>query len=269
MADPIGLSATRMDIFTKSYLAQSAIPEGAVVIHYVAGTDDEVILPAAANAKLIAGVSVSAGTATAGTDRIAVQKLGQAPVLLGAGLSVVVGDELVIANSSGHVKKRQAGDADSQVIGVSEVTFTAGSNADLISAFLCIGRREVQTTFVGSATNALAASTQYLGAPGTHATTLPIAIGIAGRAGVLGELYVNCSTLAGGSDHCSFTVVKSSDNGATLVSTTLTCNLGAAVYATSDTTNWPAVAAGDVLYIATNSSGTTIKGITAQFKVLA
>src|SRR5690348_6729531 len=115
---PITNSARRIasDVFPVSYLSQAAIPEGAVVCYNVAGTDDEVVLPGAANAGAVAGVSMSAGpltsgvggTSTAGTDRVAVQKLGRAKVLLAAGQVCVRGDLAVVFNASGHVASRQS-----------------------------------------------------------------------------------------------------------------------------------------------------------------
>jgi hypothetical protein len=132
----IGLSATRMVVWAKSYEAEvGSIAEGAVVIHSTAD-DDKVKLPAAAGAPKVAGVCMSAGGPAIG-ERIEVQKAGQAVVLLAAGLSCVRGDELIVANSSGHVKVRAAETA-CVIVGRAEVAHTSGAAAEFIPCTLTL-----------------------------------------------------------------------------------------------------------------------------------
>ena len=176
---PITLSANRIaeDVFPVSYLSQSTIPEGAVCVYNVGGTDDEVILPGAANAGAICGVSMSAGIITsgvqtgsvAGTDRVVVQKLGRAKCLLLAGATCARGDVAVIANASGHVKSRVLNGTTAGVVGTFAQTKTAGSNADFVWVDLTLGYTEIVQLVSGFASTAPGAATKFLSAPGTGA----------------------------------------------------------------------------------------------------
>jgi hypothetical protein len=129
----IGLSATREVVWAQSYQAAASLPEGTVVVYTA---QDTVGLPSGAGAAGVAGVVTDSGTVATG-DRCNVQKAGIALVLLAAGQTVTIGQELVVANSSGHVKALAA-ETGCVIVGRSEQAFTAGSNADPIMCTLVL-----------------------------------------------------------------------------------------------------------------------------------
>lgn len=134
MALLANLSAEDNWLFTESRLAEVAVAEGCVVVEGTANGNCK--LPAGALASRAVGVSTSAGTSDGSTEKITIGVLGRGKVLLGATLTVAAGDELVISNASGHVRKRVAGDASGAVIGRALVGRTAGAAAEFISAFI-------------------------------------------------------------------------------------------------------------------------------------
>ena len=128
-----GLSATRKVIWSLSYQAASVLPEGTVVVYT---GQDMVGLPAGAGAAGVAGVVTDAGSVAVG-DRADCQKSGIAIVLLAAGQTVTAGQELVVANASGHVKAFAA-EAGCVIVGRAEQSFTAGANADPLMCTLIL-----------------------------------------------------------------------------------------------------------------------------------
>lgn len=123
-------------LYSENLLGEVAIAEGCVVVEGTA--DDAVKLPAGALASRIRGVSISAGTSNGTTEKVAVASIGICPVLLAATLTIARGDELVVANASGHVRKRVAADATGCVVGTSKVDRTAGATAEFITCSLNI-----------------------------------------------------------------------------------------------------------------------------------
>lgn len=119
----------------------------------------------------------------------------------------------------------------------------------------------------GASGDTVGAATKYLPRAGNVASAqAPLAI--VTRAGVLRSLRVSLNVAPGGSDTAIFTVQKSSDNGATWTDTTLTCTVTGSAKSASDTTHFPAVAAGDLLAVKAVSSAGTAAGPVASFELL-
>jgi len=124
------------DVFSWNYACGAATSEGAVC---VAGSDyDSVALPAGAAATKVVGVAKN-GTGASG-ERLTVQKLGIANVLALASTTITQGDELITANSSGHVKS-WTNETAVDVVGIAMETRTIGSAAEMIPVELRMYRR--------------------------------------------------------------------------------------------------------------------------------
>ena len=129
-------ASVSVDVFTWNYACTAAVSEGAVL---VAGSDyDQAVLPAGAADKKIVGVAKN-DTGASG-DRVNVQILGIANVLAAASSTINQGDELITANTSGHVKS-WTNETAVDVVGVAMETRTIGSSAELIPVILRIYRR--------------------------------------------------------------------------------------------------------------------------------
>lgn len=129
-------ASQKVDIFTWNYACTAAVSEGAVL---VAGSDyDQAVLPAGAADKKIVGVATN-DTGASG-DRVNVQKIGIANVLAAASATITQGDELITANSSGHVKS-WVNETAVDVVGVAMETRTIGATAELIPVELRMYRR--------------------------------------------------------------------------------------------------------------------------------
>lgn len=125
-----------VDIFSWNYACTAAVSEGAVL---VAGTDyDQAVLPSGAAATKVVGVAKNPTGATG--ERVTVQKLGIANVLAVASTTITQGDELITANSSGHVKS-WTNETAVDVVGVALETRTIGSAAEMIPVELRMYRR--------------------------------------------------------------------------------------------------------------------------------
>lgn len=129
----IGLSATRVVTQAKNMSCTDASAyEGAVVMH---NTDDDDTCKLATGAAVpkVCGViaSYTGPTGTTALDRVLVQTAGQASVLLAATATVVRGDLLITANSSGHVKA-WTNETSCTVIGYCLTAKTAGAAAEMI-----------------------------------------------------------------------------------------------------------------------------------------
>jgi hypothetical protein len=274
-AASITQSAGRINgIFDVSQLAQASIPEGAVLAYQTSSTDDnDAILPGAANAQGLCGISTSAGsipggTATSGSDFVLVQKVGRAKVLLAASTTVARGQLCVVANSSGHCTARTQWSSTAEALGWFAQSHTSGSSAEFVSVDLSMHTIETCMPCFGSASTAIVAATKYLGSAGTTtAGRAQIVLGVCARAAVLRNLACSTSTAPAGSDTAISVVQKSSDNGGTWSDTTLTATITGTAKAAQDYTHAPTVAAGDLLAIKVTSSGTTAAGCAAQFSI--
>lgn len=275
LASSITLSAARISgIFDVTNLAQSAIPEGAVVQYQTSSTDDnDVLLPTAANQFNIAGVSMGAGqiplgTASAGNDFLAVQKLGRAKVLLAASTTVTRGQQCVVANSSGYTTFRNPWTTSAQVLGYFAQSHTSGSTAEYVMVDLALAPVEIAQPIVGQSVTAIGAATKYLVAGGTAAASATaVVLFVCPQAGVLRTLTATATTAAGGSDTGIVTVYRNAVSGNTyagFATTALTCTLtssGAGSNFIQDTTHTVACNAGDLIAIQVVSSGATLAGV--------
>lgn len=274
-AGSITSSAARIaGIFDVSNLAQAAIPEGAVVAYQTALTDDnDALLPTGANAIGLSGVSmgagtVPAGTATSGSDYIAVQKHGRAKVLLKASTTCTKGQLAVVANASGHVVPRTQFTTSAQVVGYFAQDHTSGTSPEYVMVDLFFHNVEICQSVFGAASTAIGAATRYLSSAGTGASSATaVVLEVVPFAGVLRNFFASAVTAPGGADTGIFTVYKSSDNGATFTATTLTCTISAAGKSANDITHFPAVAAGDLLAIQVVSTAGTLAGCSASFQL--
>lgn len=279
LAGSIVSSAARISgIFDVSNLAQSAIPEGGIVQYQTASTDDnDVLLPTTANQFNIAGVSmgagsVPAGTATSGSDFVAVQKLGRAKVLLASSTTVTRGQQAVVANSLGHTTSRTQWSTSAQVIGYFAQSHTSGVNPEYVMVDLALAPVEIAQPIVGQSVTAIgAAATRYLVAAGTAAASATAAVlFVCPQAGVLRTLVATATTAAGGTDTGIVTVYRNTWGGATysgFASTALTATLtsaGATGFVVTDTTHTVAVNQGDLIAIQVVSSGAILAGVNAS-----
>lgn len=128
------LSAAENCLFTLSRLAEVPVAEGCAVV--VGTAEGNCKLPGGALASRVLGISRSAGTSNGVDEKISINCLGEGPALLGATLSIAEGDELVVANASGHLRKRVVGDAAGCVVGTSRVTRTAGALPEFITIYV-------------------------------------------------------------------------------------------------------------------------------------
>lgn len=119
-----------------------------------------------------------------------------------------------------------------------------------------------------NATGAIGAATRFPTTAGGPGSALEVAVGLVTRTGILRNLYASLVTAPGGTDTVAFTVRKSSDNGATWSSTTLTCTITGTAKGASDTTHAPAVTAGDLLSVQMVSSAGTAATPAIAFEVL-
>lgn len=276
----VNKAATRIadDLFTVSYLAGSAgIQDGCIVVR--GSDDDSCALPAAALAKGILGVSKSAGpfgsgtgqtgAATSGVDRVAVQKLGRARVLVAANTTVNRGEDCVIANSSGHGRSRVPSEGTCGILGQFAQSKTTGANPEFVEVDLEIETLEQSSTVMGGSTNAaIGAATKYLASPGVAVAAAQIPLYVAPQAATIRNLRAQLGTAPGGSDTVAFTVQKSSDNGATWADTALTATISAAGKSASDVSDVVSIAAGDLLAIKVVSSGATAAFPSCSFQVV-
>lgn len=278
LATSITLSAARISgIFDVNNLAQSAIAEGAVVQYQTAATDDnDVLLPTAANQFNLAGVSMGAGlipsgSATAGSDFVAIQKLGRAKVLLAASTTVTRGQQCVVANSSGHTTSRTGWTTSAQVLGYFAQSHTSGAQAEFVMVDLALAPVEIAQPIVGQSITAIGAATKYLVAAGTDAANAAARVlFVCPQAGTLRTLTASATTAAGGSDTGIVTVYRNTWGGLTysgFAATTITATLaatGATSFFIQDTTHTVAVNAGDLVAIQVVSSGITLAGVNAS-----
>lgn len=276
MATPITLSAARKaGILDNVYLAQSAIAEGQVVVHKAAGADQDVILPAAASAMGIAGVSMAGGqsgaTTTAGTDMIAVQWHGRAKCKLAAGLTATRGQYAQVNDTSGNVLARTQWSFSAQSLGTFAQTKTAGSNADFIEVDLCPTPIELVRPVTGGCTGTIGAATKYLTAPGQGVAAAAIALYVARFSGeVARNLQASLGTAPGGADTVIYTVYKNplvSGSYTGWAATTITCTISAAGVSASDLTHTVSLNQGDMLAVQVVSSNVTAAAPTCTFDV--
>jgi|SRR5579871_6488532 len=273
----VGAAATAIadDVFPVSYLSQSAIPGGAVVCYNAGGTapnnNDEVVLPGAVNAGQIAGVSRSfgpytsgaGGASTAGVDRVRVQKVGRAPVLLAAGQTCNVGDIAVVANASGHVQSRTRWTGSAGKIGKFAQAKTAGANPELVEVDLELGDVEYAMLISGFASTTSQNNTRYLSAPGTgapSATAIELAV-VPPGGGTLRNLVASDGTAPGGTDSDTFTVYRNPLVAGAYTgwaATALTCAVTGSAVEAKDSTHSVAVNEGDLLAIAVVASATSL-----------
>ena len=265
LASSITLSAARISgIFDVVNLAQSAIPEGALVQYQTASTDDnDVLLPTAANSFNLAGVSLSAGqvvggTSVAGSDFVGVQKLGRAKVLLAASTTVTRGQQCIAANALGHCTARTQWSTSAQVLGYFAQSHTSGGQAEFVMVDLALAPVEVAIAITGQCTGTITAATKYLTAPGDAVAAAQIPLFIAPYPMTLRYLSVALGTAPGGTDTVVFTVQKSSNQGTSWVSTALTATPTAGTgKSAQDLTDTATLAAGDWVAIQVVSSNVT------------
>lgn len=261
-------------IFDVSNLAQAAIVEGAVTAYQTALTDDnDALLPSGANAFGLSGVSISAGqvvggTAVAGSDMVAVQKVGRAKVLLAASTTCSKGQQAVVANSSGHVAPRTQWSTSAQVIGFFAQSHTSGPQPEFVMVDLFMHHIETAIAVTGQGTGTIGAATKYLAAPGQAPAAAQIPLFIAPYACTLRNLSVALGTAPAGTDTVAFTVQTSVNQGASWVSSALTATPTAGTgKSAQDLVDTVAIAAGTWVAIQVASSNITAAAPVATFYV--
>lgn len=274
-ASSVTTSAGRINgIFDVSQLAGASIPEGAVCAWQTTSTDDnDAILPSAANASGLCGVSASAGaiaggTATSGTDFVLVQRNGRAKCLLATSTTVTRGQQAVVANSSGHVTSRTPYSTSAQCLGWFAQNHTSTSAAEFVEVDLSMHQIEICQQVFGAEATAPGAATKYLGPAGTTTgNSAQVALALATYAGKIRNLRVQASTAPGSAQTGVFVVQKSSNQGSSWSDTALTATISGTGKTAADLSNTDTVAAGDLLAIKVTSSETALAGITASFQI--
>lgn len=114
--------------------------------------------------------------------------------------------------------------------------------------------------FDGGGKGALGAGTVYLTAPGQTASATEVVLSKATRAGSLRNLYCDLGTAPGGSDTVVATVRVAG------VDSLLTCTVSAAATSCSDTSDTPAVTAGQRVSIKAVSSAGTAADLTCSLE---
>jgi hypothetical protein len=277
MASPvITLSAATKaeDLFKENHLMQSAIRKGQVVCYRTGNgsTDDEVVLPGSALAGRIAGVALSAGAlvsgvyaaGVAGTDRVVFQKLGRAVCILAPNTACVRGDVAVVADSTGRVRPRLAGEPTSGRVGKFHQSRGSSSSEQMVEVDLELGDVDlVLAQFQGFASTNSQNNTRYLSAAGTGAPSASaVVVGVVPPGGgTLRNLTCVSQTAPGGSDTDQFIVYRNplvagayTGWAATSVTATIT---GSAVEA-KDASHTQACNEGDLIAIAVVASATSL-----------
>lgn len=140
MSTFIGKGATSSAIRLFPYTLKTAsLQQWACCVYDSSDDGNSVKAPAAANAAGFAGFladAVPSGGTTAGLVYNFARMPGdKIPVLLAATEAVTVGDPLVVANTSGHLRKwALASDDDGSIVAFAEQTVTAGAAAEVIQA---------------------------------------------------------------------------------------------------------------------------------------
>lgn len=131
-----GASSSALRLFPYT-LNTASLQQWAAVIFDSSDAGNSVKAPTAANnsgwAGFLADAVPSTGTTSGVVYNFARMPGDKIPVLLAATEAVVVGDPLVIANTSGHLRKWAIGtDDDGTIVAYAEQTVTAGATAELI-----------------------------------------------------------------------------------------------------------------------------------------
>lgn len=211
-----------------------------------------------------------------GTESIAGNKTFVSSVTLTGGASLganLVGGGFRGTGFSVGTASGQLLTADRQVLTSAPLTGGGALTADRtlglnVSAPLAVGGGSlilspggvVHAHVTGGSGPPIGAGTSYLLAPGANSVALEVPLAIATRAGNLGRLYCIASTAPGGADTVVFNArIAGADS-------TLTCTITGAGTSCSDTTNTPAVTAGQKLAIKAVSSGSLVAGISCSFE---
>jgi hypothetical protein len=258
------------------YRAEGAgLRKGVVLV--VGASNIKAKIAAAIGAGKIRGIQIDEGTLPDGVadpnlpDLVTAQKTGIAQALVPAASVAAEGDQ-AWSDATGKVIKRAPFSFSGLVLGQFDEGFTAGANPEYRGVELFPHYVEVIRAITAASMDTFAAATRYIGAPGVALNAAQIPIYRARFAGeVIRNLAVSLVTAPGGADTVVFTVMKSSDNGATWTDTALTATISgaskvpadpAAVLALSAT-----LAAGDLLAVKAVSSAITAAKPTVTFDV--
>lgn len=210
------------------------------------------------------------GSGTPIGEALALTRQGLCRMRLTNGITTTRGAELMAdAGVLGNVKLRTPYSFSAYVLGTAEEAYASSSTDDPIEAYMQPALKEVVRQVTCGVLAAPGAATKHGTAPGVAtgaAAEIPLYVArFTGE--VVRNLRVNAVTAPGGSDTVAVTINKSSDNGATWATTTVTCTLTGAAKTASDLTHSLSLAAGDLLEVAFVSSAGTAAGLTATFDV--
>ena len=229
------------------------------------GTTPHLLAPAGIN-----GTSGTVGgSGTTATDPIEMTRQGLTRVVVTAGDSVTRGqDGEADADTLGNVQGRTAYSRSGYSLGTFEESYSGSATSDQVEFYANPRLVELVRQVTGGTTSTFGANTRYLTPPGAALSSSQVALYIARFAGeTIRNLWANLATAPGGTDTVVFTVMKSSDNGATWSDTTLTCTITGTAKSASDLTHAVTLAAGDLLCIKAVSNATTAAVATATFDV--
>lgn len=210
------------------------------------------------------------GSGAAAGEAIAAQRHGLGRVKLALSTVMTRGAQLIAdATTLGTVKPRTPYSFSAKVIGWAEEALSSVAAVQMLEAYIQPIDVEIVRQVTCGVLAAPGAATKHGTAPGVAtgaAAEIPVYIArFTGE--VVRNLRVNAVTAPGGSDTVAVTINKSSDNGGTWATTTVTCTITGTAKFAADLTHSLALTAGDLLEVAFVSSAGTAAGLTATFDV--
>lgn len=267
------------NIYDRDFIAGvTGIQQG---VGLIIGADEfTAALATAANQGTALGVCASRGSMPNGTaldsttnptgpfDKVTVQKIGLAAVLVPAATTVTLGQPATV-NANGLFVQRVQYSVSGYVWGeFAQTRTTGGTNAELVEMDMK-GQYWVELVrqITGGATGTITAATKYLAAPGQAVAAAQIALYVARTNGeVLRNLQAALGTAPGGADTVIFTVYRNPLVAGAYtgwVATGITCTISAAGVSGSDLIHTQSLNQGDLVAIQVVSSNVTAAAPTA------
>lgn len=253
--------------YRRDYSNQSAIARaGAIACHKVGGADEDIVLYGEATAGEVIGPILSTSKDPTLTDYLptdgtgvcnasVAMRPGMANFILAANSGAVIpGDYLIPTGTVGAVMPRPAGSNVPPVGRSLQTIADSASERYCFAEVLSPGIGVTGQRISGFGADVPADDDYLVGYYANHVGTTPQHLFACPAAGIIRNLYVKSKTAPGGVLVVTYTVMKSSDGGATFSATALTCTITGTATEGADNTHAVAVAKGDILGIRVTSA---------------